>query len=274
MARFVVVPQWQGSPSSRAMAHIDGAEAIAGDLPRSACTFVEVPLEAGEPLGTGVLRASALLRTRVALASALEAVETPAIVVGGDCSVSVGAIGQVAGEADGPLAVLWFDAHADLHTPDTSPSGAYAGMALRAVLGEGAEGLCLATGVIDPAHVVLAGVRMLDPEEDEHLAASAITSFAPSDLTDPRALADAVAATGAARVYVHVDLDVLDPAEITGVSSAEPFGMTPAQVVAAIGAVRARVPLAGATIAGFTPQTPAAAVEDMGAILRLIGSLA
>ena len=274
MARFVVVPQWQGSPSSRAMAHIDGAEAIAGDLPRSACTFVDVPLEAGEPLGTGVLRASALLRTRVALATALDEVEAPVIVVGGDCSVSVGAIGHAAERGDGPLAVLWFDAHADLHTPDTSPSGAYAGMALRAVLGEGAEGLALADGAVDPSRVILAGARMLDPEEDEHLAASAITSFTPSDLVDPGALADAVAATGASRVYIHVDLDVLDPAEIAGVSWAEPFGMTPAQVVAAIGAVRARVPLAGATVAGFTPQTPAAAVEDMGAILRIIGSLA
>jgi len=274
MARFVVVPQWQGSPSSRAMAHVDGAEAIAGDLPRSACTFVDVPLEAGEQLGTGVQRASALLRTRIALSTALADVEPPAIVIGGDCSVSVGAIGHVAEAGEGPLAVIWFDAHADLHTPETSPSGALAGMALRSVLGEGAEGLSLATGAVDPAHVVLAGVRMLDPEEDEHLAASSLTTLAPSDLIDPQALAEAVAATGARRVYIHVDLDVLDPAEITGVSWAEPFGLTPAQLVAAIGAVRAQVPLAGATIAGFTPRTPAAAVEDLGTILRIVGALA
>ncbi|WP_345752357.1 arginase family protein [Microbacterium rhizophilus] len=274
MARFVVVPQWQGSPSSRAMAHIDGAEAIAGDLPRSACTFVEVPLEAGEPLGTGVLRASALIRTRDALTAALDDVPTPAIVIGGDCSVSVGAIGHAVARGEGPLAVVWFDAHADLHTPDTSPSGAYAGMALRAVLGDGAAELVPSGGAVAPRQVVLAGVRMLDPEEDELLADSDLTSLTPSDLADPEALADAVAATGASRVYIHVDLDVLDPAEITGVSSPEPFGVTPAALVAAIAAVRARLPLAGATVAGFTPQTPGAAVEDLGAILRVIGALA
>ncbi|MFL0411375.1 arginase family protein [Microbacterium paludicola] len=274
MARFVVVPQWQGSPSSRAMAHIDGTDAIAGDLPRSACTFVEVPLEAGEPLGTGVLRASALIRTREALTAALDDVPAPAIVVGGDCSVSVAAIGHAAARDDGPLAVVWFDAHADLHTPDTSPSGAYAGMALRAVIGEGPAGLTLRDRAVAPGGVVLAGVRMLDPEEDELLAESAITTLAPSDLTDPEALVAAVAATGASRVYIHVDLDVLDPADIAGVSSPEPFGVTPAALVAAIGAVRAHLPLAGATVAGFTPQTPAAAVEDMGAILRIIGALA
>ena len=56
MTRYLVVPQWQGSPSSRAMPLIDGALAIAGDLPRSATTIQDVPMEAGESLGTGILR--------------------------------------------------------------------------------------------------------------------------------------------------------------------------------------------------------------------------
>ncbi|RIJ25759.1 arginase family protein, partial [Clavibacter michiganensis subsp. insidiosus] len=55
-ASFVVVPQWQGSGSSRAMRLADGAEAIRGDLPASATHVVDVPVEAGESLGTGVLR--------------------------------------------------------------------------------------------------------------------------------------------------------------------------------------------------------------------------
>ena len=50
MAHFVIAPQWQGSGSARAMQLIDGAEAIAGDLPASACTRLEVPVEAGESL--------------------------------------------------------------------------------------------------------------------------------------------------------------------------------------------------------------------------------
>lgn len=280
MARFVIVPQWQGSPSSRAMAHIDGAEAIAGDLPRSACTRVDVPLEAGESLDTRVLRASSLLRTAEGIRSALAEADGPAIAVGGDCGVSVAAIGHVADLAPDPLAVVWFDAHGDLHAPDTSPSGAFAGMALRAVLGEGAPGLALAPGTVPESQVVLAGVRMLDPEEDELLARSDMTSLTPGDLERPQALAEAIAATGARRVYAHVDLDVLDPAHVTGVSSPEPFGVTPAALVAAIAAVRslevdgAPIELAGATIAGFAPASPAAAVDDMGTILRIIGALA
>ena len=67
MTRFVIVPQWQGSPSARAMGLVDGAEAIAGDLPSSAVVRVEVPLEAGDALGGRVHRLSALTRVRGAL---------------------------------------------------------------------------------------------------------------------------------------------------------------------------------------------------------------
>ena len=77
MTRYLVVPQWQGSPSSRAMQLIDGAQAIAGDLPRSATTTLEVPMEAGEALDTGIHRLSALQRIRdlIEIADALQRAE-------------------------------------------------------------------------------------------------------------------------------------------------------------------------------------------------------
>ncbi len=59
MARFIVAPQWQGSSSSRAMQLIDGAEAIAGDLPRGSTTVLDAPTEAGDAQGTRVHRLSA-----------------------------------------------------------------------------------------------------------------------------------------------------------------------------------------------------------------------
>ena len=64
-ATFVVVPLWQGSVSSRAMSHADGAAAISGDLPAAATRVVDVPVEAGESLGTGVHRYSTLRRVRM-----------------------------------------------------------------------------------------------------------------------------------------------------------------------------------------------------------------
>lgn len=267
MVRFLVVPQWQGSPAARAMLLVDGASAIAGDLPRAATTVLDVPVEAGESLGTGVRRLSALVRTRELVHESMTA---DTVVIGGDCSVTVAALASLPGGTD-DLAVVWCDAHADLHTPDTSPSGAFSGMALRAVLGEGEPQLAVTPG-IPRDRVVTVGMRNL--EDSEVTALEGLTQLSVQDLDSPEALADAVEATGARRVWVHIDVDVLDPAEIAGVSSPAPFGLTPATLSAAIRALRSRVPLAGATIAGFAPRSPADAVDDLGALLRLVGAVA
>ncbi len=267
MVRFLVVPQWQGSPAARAMLLVDGASAIAGDLPRAATTVLDVPVEAGEALGTGVRRLSALARTRELVAGHLEA---GTVLIGGDCSITVAALDTLPGGTD-DLAVVWCDAHGDLHTPETSPSGAFSGMALRAILGEGEPQLALSPG-IPRDRVVTVGVRNVDDAEADEL--DRLRNLGVGDLDDPGALADAVQATGAQRVWVHIDVDVLDPASFTGVSAAVPFGVTPASLSTAIRELRSRVPLAGATIAGFAPRTPADAVDDLGAILRLVGAVA
>lgn len=270
MTRFIVVPQWQGSPSSRAMRLIDGAEAIAGDLPRSAVTRIEVAAEAGEALGTGIRRLSTLTRVRDAITAALAESDETAIVIGGDCAVALPAITHAAGRHS-DLAVVWFDAHADLHTEDSSPSGALAGMALRAV---STPGTFAPTAAVPASRVVLAGARTFDDAEAAHRDSGGVHHLTASALTDPTALAAAVAATGAAAVHIHVDLDVLDPAGIAGVLEPVPFGVSAGELTAAIGALRAQLPLVGASIAGFAPASPDAAVDDLGTILRVVGALA
>lgn len=265
MAHFLVAPQWQGSPSARSMLLIDGASAIAGDLPRNATTVLDVPVEAGDSLGTGVHRLSTLQQVRALIAAEM-APET--ILIGGDCSVTVAALDAI--DRD-DVAVVWCDAHPDLHTPESSPSGAFSGMALRAVLGEGETQLALSPG-IPRERIIAVGARVIDDAEQEPLAA--LTRLSVDDLDNVDALADAVVATGARRVWVHIDVDVLDPAELAAVSSAAPFGTTAAALSAAVRALRARVPLAGATIAGFAPRSPLDAVDDLGTILRLVAAVA
>ncbi|WP_282837010.1 arginase family protein [Microbacterium flavum] len=285
MARFLIVPQWQGSPAARAMHLVDGADAIAGDLPRAATVRVEVPTSAGEAQETGIRRFSALARTGAALTEALAAAPLgePVVVVGGDCGVAVPAIAHAAAAAES-LAVVWFDAHGDLHTPLTSPSGAFAGMALRAVI----ESLPLSgSGSVPPERVFLAGAREIDEAEEDALAHSGITHVDVAALgrggrgardageeDGAQDLAAAVAATGATALYVHVDLDVLDPTTLAGVALPVPFGLSLDELLSAIAALRARIPLVGASISGFAPASPAAAIDDLGAILRVVGALA
>ncbi len=273
MTRYLVVPQWQGSPSSRAMQLIDGAQAIAGDLPRSATTILDVPMEAGESLGTGIHRLSALQRTRDVIEIALDGQVEPVLTVGGDCGVALAPIAHAARQAPG-LAVVWIDAHPDLNTPDSSPSGAFSGMVLRAVLGDGEPAMSIESGTIPLARVIVAAARSFDDAELEAVEEHGITTITVDALRDPEALADAVRATDADAVYIHVDVDALDPAELAGNAHPEPFGVTVGELTAAITRLRATVPLVGSSLAGYSPASLSAADDDLGAILRIIGALA
>lgn len=268
-ATFFVVPQWQGSGSSRAMRLVDGAEAIAGDLPASRTRRVAVPLESGDSQGTAVHRLSSIELVRDRLAQALAENDGTGIVIGGDCGVELAALSHVL-ERD--VAVLWFDAHPDLNTPESSPSHAFTGMVLRTLLGDGPTPLVPAVP-LDPKRLVLVGTRSFDAAEDEYIAANGVRCIGVDDFgTD--ALIEAVEATGADAVYVHIDLDVLDPGEFLGLGYPEPFGLTAGALIDALKALFARFPLVGAGITEFAPASLDAAVEDLPTILRIVGALA
>jgi arginase len=277
MARFVVVPQWQGSGSDRAMRLSTGAGRIAQDLPRAATTFVEVPLEAGSALDTGVVRASSVLRVREALAATLAHGQGPAVTIGGDCGVELAAV-EYAASVDPGIAVVWFDAHADLNVPEESPSGAFHGMVLRSILGDGPPAFASRSAVA-PGRTVLAGVRPMDPGEEAFAAGAGVTILPGSDAT-PDAIVAALRATGATSVYIHIDLDVLDPSAVTAVNHPEPFGLTVPGLVDAVKAIRAEFELAGAGITEFAPPDEGTAGaddpavgDDLTTVLRLIGAL-
>jgi arginase len=267
-ATFVVVPQWQGSASSRAMRLVDGAEAIKGDLPTGSTRVVAVPLEAGDSEGSGVQRLSSIAIVRDRLVAELALIDGVAITIGGDCSVELGAIPRV---LDRDAAIVWFDAHPDLNSPESSLSHAFTGMILRTLLGEGPAALVPATP-FPSDRVVLAGVRSVDPGEDEFISERGIRMIA-ADEVSAGALIAAVEATGASTVYLHIDLDVLDPADIAGLGDPQPFGVRATTLVETIKGLLARFPLAGAGITEFAPASPADAVDDMPTILRLIGAL-
>ncbi|WP_283497668.1 arginase family protein [Cryobacterium sp. PH29-G1] len=253
---------------------VDGAAAIQGDLPFSATRLVDVPVEAGDSLDTGVHRFSAIHQVRERHTKVLNEATDWALSIGGDCGIALAAVEHAARTHPGDLAVVWFDAHPDLHTPESSPSGGFCGMVLRAISGEGPAELELADESRVPLHnVVLAGIRDVDDAEDVLLQERALVSVSCSELADPAALVALVTAIGARHVFIHIDLDVLDPSAIDGLSDLIPFGLSVADLGGAITALRAEFTLAGATITGFSPASPEAATDDLPSILRIIGAL-
>src|SRR5918995_4058812 len=145
--------------------------------------------------------------------SAAESGLTP-LVLGGDHSVALGTIGALA-SLHGPGGVLWFDAHGDLNTPETTPSGNVHGMVLAAVLGQAGAGFesdRWPLPAVDPDHVAVVGVRSLDPGERAFVKENGLPIYTISDL-DRRGvepvLREALERVSSAP-FVHVSLDLVE----------------------------------------------------------------
>jgi arginase family enzyme len=168
------------------------------------------------------------------------------LVLGGCCCSHIGAVEGLAARHD-RLGVLWFDAHGDLNTPETSPSGNEWGMPLRMILDHGA---------VDPQDVALIGARNLDPPEAEFIAAAGI-----HDAVD--AVLERVDC-----VYVALDCDVFEPGEVTSFMP-EPGGPTLAEVEKLLGRVREEGVVVGAGLSGLAPDP--ANVEKLERLTTALG---
>lgn len=142
------------------------------------------------------------------------------LVLGGDCLVALGALAGLLDPQN--TGVAWIDAHGDFNTPETTISGYLGGMPLACAVGRGLEDLRKHAKLADPVlerNVALIGVRDLDPPEELALAASSVTAVRAETLgADPTELDRALHALGTLpQLYLHVDIDALDPAEAPGV---------------------------------------------------------
>jgi arginase len=154
------------------------------------------------------------------------------IVLGGDHSIALGTLGGLAAR-HGPGAVLWFDAHGDLNTPETTPSGNVHGMPLAAALalgGPGFESPSWRLPALQPERVAVIGARDLDPGERALIAELGLAVHSMSAL-DRRGIEAIVSealerAAGAPFVHVSLDMDGLDPDVAPGVGTPVRGGLT------------------------------------------------
>jgi arginase len=179
------------------------------------------------------------------LAVASDLPEVP-LVIGGCCCAHIGAVEGLAARFP-RLSVIWLDAHGDLNTPASSPSGNEWGMPLRMIVDQ---------GMVEAEDVVLWGARSLDPPEVEFMAAHGIGD-------DPAAVLERADA-----VYVAIDLDVLDPAEMA-VFMPEPDGPSLADVERLLAQVRDSGKFAGAGFTGLSPDP--ANVDPLQRLAAVLG---
>jgi arginase len=177
-----------------------------------------------------------ILRYNVRLADAIEdtvrAGEFP-LVLGGDHSLAIGVLGGLARAAGAPGAMLWIDAHGDLNTPDTSPSGNIHGMPVAAAIGLGRtwfDNGQWPVPSVEEARVAMIGIRSLDTEEREVLRRSQIrvVTMAEIDRLGVEGAVDVALDRLRAAPWVHVslDMDVMDPLHAPGVGTPVPGGIS------------------------------------------------
>ena len=261
--------QWQGSGSPRAWYLRKGAQQLA-------------ELVAANPLSVDVgdadLETQANIRGRAQLLQQLRAAHTllartePAhlLTLGGDCGVDLAPASYLNARYD-DLALVWLDAHADLNTPASSPSGAFHGMILRTLLGEGdAEFIAAAFSTFEPEQVFLAGARDFDPPERayaeglEHLSAETLER-------QPESLAARIEKRGFGKLHIHLDLDVLEPTEFAATGYPTPQGLSVAGLVKLLNTLAERFEVVGVTLTEFMP-TGGNDMEKVQEVVQVVGS--
>jgi arginase len=156
------------------------------------------------------------------------------LVLGGCCCSHIGAVEGLANR-HGRIAVVWLDAHGDLNTPETSPSGNPWGMPLRMLIDSGA---------VEAGDVCLIGARDLDPPEEAFIAEAGIR-------LDVDGIEGALA--GAGGVYVALDCDSLEEDEVASFMP-EPDGLRVAEVERIFGGLALAAPVLGAGLSGLVPE--------------------
>ncbi|HEX6347509.1 arginase family protein [Umezawaea sp.] len=264
------VAQRQGAVVPRAVSLPSGGRALAklaGEVLGTAVRTIPVG-EHGSPTVDGIANRAALLDNRAAQRAALGTRST-VLTIGGDCGVELEPVRAARERYGRTLALAWFDAHGDLHTPATSPSHAFHGMVLRAAMGEGDPGF--ASGPrIGAGRVVLLGARSLEPAEREQVWRQTVRHLPVAAARRSTVAGNAVLETDADEVYLHVDLDVLDPAGFDGVGCPVPGGLTVAELVGSIRAIAAATPVVGAGITECATDDPAA-LRALVPLLEAVG---
>lgn len=176
--------------------------------------------------------------------------------IGGTCAVSIAPASWLNARHAGDVAMLWFDAHGDINTPQTSPSARFHGMPLRVLMGEGdAAAIALPLSFFKAEQVVLFGARDLDAPEGQFIAAQRMTLLAEQGW--PARTADAMAQMrkrGFTRAYIHCDLDVLDPSEFPHCAVPAANGIMLNELLACFDVAAQHFQIAGFAITAFKPQ--------------------
>jgi arginase len=200
-----------------------------------------------------------------------------ALVLAGDDTAAIGVVSglQRADGAGTPIGVVWIDAHGDFNTPETSFSGILAGMPVAILAGLAGPLWREAAGLAAPIptdRIVLTGTRDLDEKETELLRSTEVRVVSAGDLHEPERFAGVVAwlAGRCALLYLHVDLDVLDPRFVPSASTPSANGLTIDELVGTMGTVLETGKVAAVAVTSLNPGAGARGQRSVASTMKLL----
>lgn len=266
-------PQWQGATRIELYR---GAELLRRAFPQSV-SWTPVPVSSTYSLGVqqgilgyGQIETQLSNACRTLLSWDPERIFT----LGGDCGVEIAPVSFLNRKYDEALNVVWLDAHGDLNTPATSPSQHFHGMPLRTLLGEGETTLVnRGFSTLKPTQVFLLGTRELDPHEAQFIRRTKMPILSPQAINQGHfeGLLSALERTSDRPLYIHLDLDVLDPNEFPHVSCPTPEGIYVEPLRDLLDCLSDRFDVVGFSLLELLPsQSDNIVCQDIAKILRAV----
>ncbi len=268
---YLLFPQWQGSGKSQELYY--GTKLLQKELSRD-FDFAEinVSLVKNLELEHDILGYTIIKQQ---LNSAIKTIKQhkpeKIFTIGGDCGVELAPISYLNKNLNGNLGIIWFDAHGDLNTPSSSQSKEFHGIPLRTLLGEGDKTLReMIFSKLNPKQIFLVGVRELDTPEEEYIKANSINVFSVENLLgEDISLSGLIRARGFEKIYIHIDLDVLDPNEFPSVKCPTAQGLSSENLLKVIRQLKNIFSVVGASVVEFSPKEE----RNIGALKLVVSEL-
>lgn len=253
-ASALYFPIWQGAGDPHGYRY--GAEAVASLVkPHLPLSMVAVDDADFSPARFGVKAYDTIVRHLQRAQQTIAGMAEPIMVLGGDCMCDYVPIIRALNQHGDSMALLWVDAHGDIHTPETSPSANFHGMLLRCLMGDGPDDFVHMVGTkMQPRQLFYVGLRDPEPEETAYLAQHGITNLLVEDVNSHNwdSLITQLKDKGFSKIYIHVDSDVLDPADFPTASVIEPYGVRAHALVPFLQALRANFTVVGGAFTEYS----------------------
>ncbi|MDR2037842.1 MAG: arginase family protein [Bacteroidales bacterium] len=265
----LIYPQWQGGIITSLVTEVPADDASRGYYlgshllnflaPRNGQKTVEVPVSLDvndRKVKNGINAYDVILQqTKDALSLLNENDPERIITLGGDCSASVVPFTYLAAKYPDDVAIVWIDAHPDINVPGDAYEG-YHAMALAACFGKWDDEIIRAfPAKTEPAKALVVGLNEFDPGIDVRLEEWGVKSLHPAETVDnSNAVLEWLKGTGASKVMIHFDLDVIDPAEMIAAVGIVPGGMKIDQLLRVIRDISAEYDIVSLTVAEPMPR--------------------